>query len=282
MFYLERTTTNSVVTGNSMSGALPPQSLQQISGREFSRHTFSPLLSQEAWWVAQYLGSILLGIKISVILPHLWDEVPSLKSSIASPSQGWWYPTAPTVLPPGLWEQGWTRWTTHGERLLKCESTHFCAGLSTVSPPTLQDLPVLSQLLSSDCKYHLCLLQKGQRSGMILFQYLSDLPWTELIPDRNVRLKTYSQKSLHAVQQPALEQKDIRNSLEEEEVMLTEEKEKLIMFLHSKEEGPFLTQHWFIPRYCYLMDYLHKQKGKKQRKNKIRAKLQTWRSCITF
>lgn len=110
MFYLERATTNSVVTGNSMSGALPPQSLQQISGREFSRHTFSPLLSQEAWWVAQYLGSILLGIKISVILPHLWDEVPSLKSSIASPSQGWWYPTAPTVLPPGLWEQGWTRW----------------------------------------------------------------------------------------------------------------------------------------------------------------------------
>lgn len=39
------------------------------------------------------------------------------------------------------------------------------------------------------CKYHLCLLQKGHRSGVILFQCLSDLPWTELIPDRNGHFK---------------------------------------------------------------------------------------------
>lgn len=51
----------------------------------------------------------------------------------------------------------------------------------------LQILPVSSE-------------KKGHRSGMISFQYLSDLPWTELIPDRNGHLKTYFQKSMCAVQ----------------------------------------------------------------------------------
>lgn len=90
--------------------------------------------------------------------------------------EGLWYPTPPTVL-PGLWtelelmEQPMERGCRNAEALDCALSLSSC---------TAGSLPVLLQLLSSGCKYHLCLLQKGHRSGMILFQYLLDLPWTAL------------------------------------------------------------------------------------------------------
>lgn len=135
--------------------------------------------------------AFLLGIKISVILLHLWEDIPSLKSPTASPT---WrmltkailalagpvadavHPRQPTTLPPRLLKQSWNRWHSpwRGCRNAKAQQHAPSHSLHCrVSPCALHHH-------SNGCKYHLFLQQKGHRSGLILFHYLSDLPWTAL------------------------------------------------------------------------------------------------------
>lgn len=148
MFHLERATTSSIVMGNIMTGALPPQSPADCRQGLLKTHIWSFIITGGLMG-SPVFGCILLGIKISVLLPHLGDEEPSLKS----PPEGWWYPRAPTVL-PALLVSG-IDGAIHGERLQKCESR----GLCTLSLATLQDLSLcLLQLLPGGSKYHLCLL----------------------------------------------------------------------------------------------------------------------------
>lgn len=177
-------------------------------------------------------------IKILVILLHLWEDIPPLKSSTASST--WrtltkatrWplvaqlrllcTPPNPLASLPGCWNRAGIDGTAGGERLQKCKGTGavYTAGSH----------PVLWHHHSNGCRYHLFLLQKRHRPGLILFHCLSDLPWTAL----NTWQKQAFGKLIFKISgcnavTIAFKQKGIRSSLEEERMMLAEEKENLTM-----------------------------------------------------
>ena len=184
--------------------------------------------------------AFLLGIKISVILLHLWEDIPSLKSSTASPT---WrtlteailalggpvtaavHPTQPTACSPRLLKQSWNGWDSPRREAADRQRHRSARGHAVC---TAGSLPVLLHHHSNGCEYHLFLLQKGHRLGLILFRYLSDLPWTALNTWQKWAFKKlifknqWMQCSNHSIQ-------GIGSSLGKEGMTLTEEKEKLIM-----------------------------------------------------
>lgn len=222
--------------------------------------------------------AFLLGIKISVILLYLWEDIPSLKSSTAPPTWRHWprqsWPLVAQLqllciphnsLPslPGSWNRAGMDGTAHGERLQTGKGTGACI----IMQSALQDLSLYfydSIQMAADITSSFC--RRDINQVWFYFTVYQTCLGQHLIPDRNGHLRSLLLKisECNAVT-IAYKQKGIRSSLEEEGMMLTEKKEKLMMAQGKRCFSDIIL----ILRYCYLMDYLHKQKTKKKKGKKI-------------
>lgn len=200
-----------------------------------------------------------LGIKISVILLHLWEDIPSLKSPTASPT---WrmlteailalagpvtaavHPGQPMPSLPGSWNRAGIDGTARGEaaEMQRRSSMHH----HTVC--TAGSLPVLYTTIQMAANITSFFGRRDIDQVWFYFTIYQTCLGQHLMPDRNGHLKTLFLKisGCNAVT-IAFKQKGIRSSLGVEGMMLTEGKENLIMAQRKRcFSGTILIVSWVL------------------------------------